>query len=292
MVKMYESGNANAEPSFVSYVVLIDAIIKSDDDNAPEKAEKIVRTMYESYRSGQSTIKPNVQLVTSIIECLNRRSIDNPDAAERAEALLNWLIHIYHEQDMDEDLMPNEFSFAAAISAWSRSRKFGKASRALSVFDKMVSMNESGAIAASPNSYCYSAVIASCAYCINDSLEKRDSLKIFVDIYKRMNSDENLELNHFIFSNVLLALRNLIEPGEKRTSAVKSVFKKATEKGLCSGQFISRLRGVLNEDDFRNLVGAEAILPNGFVAIQSLPANWTSNVEGRRQDQGKRVVMS
>mmetsp|Transcript_30111 Transcript_30111/g.73146 ORF Transcript_30111/g.73146 Transcript_30111/m.73146 type:complete len:901 (+) Transcript_30111:2-2704(+) len=290
MLKMYKAGNKYAEVTFISYVVLVDVIVKSGEDDAAEKAEKIVRDMYDSYRSGKSTIKPNNKMVTTVIDCWNRRSIDDPNAAERAEALLDWLIDIYNEQDMIEDLMPNEFSFAAAISAWSRSRKFGKATRALSIFDKMVSMNEAGSIKAAPNSYCYTSVIASCAYCVNDSLEKRDSLQIFVDIYKRMSNDEDVKLSHFMFSNVLLALRNLLEPGEKRTAAAKTVFKKTTEKGLCTGPVINRLKGVLNDGDFRDAVGEKAILPNGFVDLKALPADWTCNAQQEIQPKRNRSV--
>ena len=277
MLKMYKSGNKSAEPTFISYVVLVNVIVKSGQEDAADKAEKIVRNMYESYRSGKSTIKPNNKIVTAVIDCWSKRSIDDPNAAERAEALLEWLIDIYTELDMDEDLMPNTFSFASAISAWSRSRMFGKAARALSIFDKMLSMYEAGTINAAPNSYCYTAVIASCAYCVNDSLEKRDSLQIFVDIYKRMSNDEDVKLSPFMFSNVLLALRNLLEPGEKRAAAAKTVFKRTIEEGLCTGHVINRLKGVLNDGDFRDIVGEEAILPNGFVDLQALPADWTCN---------------
>jgi hypothetical protein len=35
------------------------------------------------------------------------------DAGERAEAVLNWLVDRYVEQDRDESLRPNEFTFAA-----------------------------------------------------------------------------------------------------------------------------------------------------------------------------------
>ena len=290
MLKMYKSGNKSAAPTFISYVVLVDAIVKSGEENAADKAEKIVRNMYESYRSGKSTIKPNYMIVTTVIDCWNKRSIDDPNAAERAEALLDWLIDIYTELDMDEDFMPNEFSFASTISAWSRSRKFGKAARALSIFNKMVSMREAGTIKAAPNSYCYTSVIASCAYCVNDSLEKRDSLKIFSDIYKRMSNDEYVELSPFMFSTVLLALRNLLEPSEKRAAAAKTVFKKATEKGLCTGSVINRLKSVLNDGDFRDIVGEEAILPNGFVDLQALPADWTCNAQRENQRKTNRPV--
>jgi hypothetical protein len=288
MLEMHKSGNTKARPNFISVVVLVDAIVKSDQDGAAEKAEKIVLDMYESYKTGESTIKPNTMLVTSVIDCWNRSGESN--AGERAEALLDWLIQTYKEQDMDEDLMPNEFSFAAAISAWSRSRKFGKAFRAKAILDKMVAMSESGSIKAAPNSYCYTSVINSCAYCIDDSVEKRDSLQVFVDVYKQMNTVEDMELSHVTFATVLLALRNLLEPGEKRSSAARTVFKKVIEKGLCSVPVLNRLKSVVDGDEFRDIVGRNVVGDNGFIDLQVLPADWTCNVKQQDSYKTRRVA--
>jgi Pentatricopeptide repeat domain/PPR repeat len=285
MVDMYKSGNVDAEPNFITNVVLVDTIVKSGQDGSADRAEKIVRIMYDSYRRGESNIKPNTQLVTTVIDCWCRSG--DQDAGERAETLLNWLIDIYNEQDMDKSLMPNEFAFAATISAWARSRKFGKASRAKAILDRMTSLSEAGVVTSTPNAYCYTSVINACAYCINDSLEKRDSLQIFIDVYKRMNKAENMEYSDLTFSTVLLALRNLLQPGEKRTAAVKTVFKKITEEGLCSETVLYRLRALLDNDEMRNLLGKDVIIVDGMVDVNSLPSDWTRNV--RKNDTRKRT---
>jgi hypothetical protein len=111
MQKMHENGNDEAQPNIFSYVTLFDSIVKSKkcDAEAAEYAEKLVRGMYDDYRRGVSSVKPNAQAVTTVINCWTN-SWDR-ESGERAEALLNWLIEIY-EQDRDKSLQPTEYAFA------------------------------------------------------------------------------------------------------------------------------------------------------------------------------------
>lgn len=284
MKKMYQSGNRLAEPNFVSYVVLVDTVVKSGQPGSAERAEKILREMYDAYEIGESPVKPNTQLVSSVLDCWQKSGV--PNAGERAETLLNWLIDIY-ERERDEVLMPNEFAFSATISAWAKSRKFGKAARAKAIFDKMVAMHQSGILPSPPNAYCYTAVINSCAYCLNDTLEKRDALQIFVNMYKQMIQADNLQLNDVTFSTVLLALRNLLPAGEKRTTAVKTVFKKITQKGMCNSLVLHRLKGLLDDDVLRQLVGDDAVLEDGGINLAVLPDEWTCNAPKYRRRSSK-----
>mmetsp|Transcript_19440 Transcript_19440/g.45439 ORF Transcript_19440/g.45439 Transcript_19440/m.45439 type:complete len:118 (+) Transcript_19440:127-480(+) len=90
----------------------------------------------------------------------------------------------------------------------------------------MKQMHNNGQVESSPNSYCYTNVINSCAYCIQEEEEKKLSLAIAVQTYKEMLKDENAEQkSHHLFDFPETALRNLLPNDDKRTAAVHEVFK-------------------------------------------------------------------
>jgi hypothetical protein len=107
---MYESGNEEALPNLFSFVTLINAIVKSGQPRAAERAETLVFEMYDQYKQGNHNVKPNTQLVTAVIDCWQKSG--DRDAGEKAEALLNWLIELY-EKEQDEAFRPNEFTFTS-----------------------------------------------------------------------------------------------------------------------------------------------------------------------------------
>jgi len=275
MTMMFESGNEAAKPNFISYVTLVDCVVKSGEVGAAERAEGIVRKMHESYKRGESEVKPNAQIVSTVIDCWSKSG--NHNAGERAETLLNWLFEIYDE-DQDPKLIPSAYPFTSAITAWAKSRKFGKATRAEAILNKMKALFDSGVIKSPPNTYCYTAVINACAYTERDAIEKRDALQVFVKTYKEMIGKEDVVPNHVTFATVLTALRNLLPADEKRTAAVKTVFEKCIETGMCDHLVIKRLQSILNKEQLIALVGAERVDKNGVVQIAQLPADWTRHI--------------
>lgn len=110
MRAMFESGNIEARPNLFSYVTLINCITKSGGEKAAEKSESIIFEMYKQNKNGHPDVKPNTQLVSSVIDSWQKSGAR--DAGERAELLLNWLIDVY-QQEGDKSLRPNEFSFTS-----------------------------------------------------------------------------------------------------------------------------------------------------------------------------------
>ena len=170
---------------------------------------------------------------------------------------------------------------AVAISAWSKSRKFGKVAKARAILDKMISLHEAGVISARPNDYCYTAVINACAYCENDSVEKRDALRIFVSTYKEMtnSSRSDLKPNHITFSCSIAALRKLLPPGQERVAAVKAVFKKCCEEGMCDKHVLLRLRSTVDEIEWAEVVDGKIPCTDGHIDPLQVPNQWKSKVK-------------
>ena len=182
-------------------------------------------------------------------------------------------------------------SSITAISAWAKSRKFGKAKRAKAILDKMQSLYESGIILQPPNIYCYTTVINTCAYSVPDVIENRDSLAVFMEVYKDMlkNMDEDgiganddakkrMVPNHITFSTVLTALRNLVPQDERRVAATKSVFEKCTGMGMCDIGVVRRLQSFLDPVQLQDLFGPERVSTEGIVDLTQIPPAWSRNV--------------
>ena len=174
---------------------------------------------------------------------------------------------------------------ATAISAWAKCRKFGKATRAKAILDKMRSSYVSGIIKSPPNIYCYTAVINACAYVERDSMEQREALKVFLATYKEMVNDEDVVPNNVTFSTVLTALRNLLPADHKRTDATRRVFQKCVDLGMCNPTVTQRLQSLLNTEELKELLGDERVDGNGAVITERLPEEWSQHVQSKAKKQ-------
>lgn len=143
-------------------------------------------------------------------------------------------------------------------------------------------MYKAGSLDSPPNSFCYTAVINACAYAEDETLEKRDSLKIFVETYKEFfNSD--VKPNHVTFSASLTAIRRLLPPGQQQYATVKTIFKSCTETGFLDQQVLKGLISVLPKDALKDLLGAETF-KDGKVDYALLPEKWKQNVPGTQRN--------
>lgn len=155
MKEIYGRGHAPAKPNLVTYVTMINAYAKARDAQAAHKAQALLFQMYEEYKQGRNEVMPNAKITTAVIEAWQKSGLR--DAGNHAEDLLEWLIQAYMEHK-EPSLRPNEYSFATAISAWGKSRKVGKATRARHLLNRMKELYKAGVLLSPPNAHCYTAV--------------------------------------------------------------------------------------------------------------------------------------
>jgi hypothetical protein len=72
---MYQSGNVDARPNFVSFVTLIDVIVKSGEKGSAQLAENMLRRMYEQYQDGNDHMKPNSLLIMKVMSSYTQSGI-------------------------------------------------------------------------------------------------------------------------------------------------------------------------------------------------------------------------
>lgn len=131
---------------------------------------------------------------------------------------------------------------AATIDAWAKSRNIDKAVRASNVLDKMNKLYESGVECAKPNAVCITAVINACAYSESDPFQKRSALKIAIGTYKSLQKMQDVQANTATYVNMITAIRNLVEQGNGRDAALKSIFDDACQVGLVDSMVIQRTK--------------------------------------------------
>lgn len=110
MVKMYEGGNAAVRPNHITYITLVNAIVRSQEGDCAERAENLVFQMYEQFKDGNKSMKPNSKTIAMVVDSWHRSG--KPNAGERAEALLDWMIDI-NKNNTDAAFAPNEYIFSS-----------------------------------------------------------------------------------------------------------------------------------------------------------------------------------
>ena len=95
-----------------------------------------------------------------------------------------------------------------------------------------------------------------CAYCENDDLDKQDALRIAIATYKDLAKSKDARPNHVTFATVITALRNLMPRGEKRDSAVQTIFKAAAKEGYVDEMVVKRMQSVLTPSQLRDIFPA------------------------------------
>lgn len=190
MLKEMESrskaGKSSVMPDGCTYASVIDCVTKRGKSNAGKQAEALIERMrdlhqnhggdvpttavYNSCLNAWATVnKDGVDRVESILRemeegHLNQKVVPAPnrmtyntvlkamrtgrnDHAARAEDLLR---HMEEKARQDSSLAPDSYSYTSVITAYARSRHPQKATKALSLLERMIDSYQAGNLAAKP----------------------------------------------------------------------------------------------------------------------------------------------
>lgn len=302
-VACYKEGNEECRPNQFAYAILVHAYATSKTVEGAEKAEQILHEIAREYKvrmqeskdtksplSSELVVVPNTQLVTATMDCWQKSGA--PDAGHRAEALLNWMIELAKDTGCKE-MQPNAYSFSCAIASWARTSTPGKATRARQLLVQMTKLHREGKIESPPNAYCFTNVINSCAYCLNEESEMKSSLAIAIQTYKELLKSDTLQPTHVTFSTFLTALRNLLPRGKERTQAVRTVFAAAVKLGQVDPLVIRKTQAAVSKTEDLQEIIPLCCWENGQVQADKIPSSWSRNVVvqyGRREERGSQTV--
>ena len=107
MIQLHSDGSISAKPDIFCYNSILDGLSKSNEPDAPQDAENLLRKM----ESMGGDLSPDTVSYTSCIHAYARRKLP-----KRAEFILQRMIWAY--EDGNERAKPDATSFGAVANAW------------------------------------------------------------------------------------------------------------------------------------------------------------------------------
>lgn len=165
------------------------------------------------------------------------------------------------------------------ISAWGKTRRFGKAARAQAILQTMIDLHESSKLQAKPNTHCFTAVINCCAYSEKEASEKRIALQIAVDTFHELCQKPQYGIpNHVTYSSLLTAIRNLAPANDQRANTIRKLFTKCCQDGQVDDLVIRRMQSALSFKQLKEIFGDANVGNDGQVNTDAIPPEWRCNL--------------
>ena len=120
----------------ITFNTVLDAISKTREEGAAERAETILNKMQRMYEQGCKDVRPDTFSFASVLNAYANSG--QPDAARKAEKILKHM-QMLHE-DGNDSVVPNTICFSTVIKAYSRSNERGSAQVSYQVFNPNITM--------------------------------------------------------------------------------------------------------------------------------------------------------
>jgi pentatricopeptide repeat protein len=202
---LLESKN-HSDPNVITFNIVIDAWAKSGRQEAPLRAEAVLKKMIALSDAGWHKVSPDVITFTSVISAW--ANTGHQLAPQRAEEIL-------HEM-APRGLVPDMVSYLSILTAWSRSKENMAPERAHALLIHMISQFDEGVADAKPDSRCWASVIS--AYANRGDVRRAES--ILMELYERFISsgDPNYLPHQYCFNAVINAWAKSGRPEAPQTA--------------------------------------------------------------------------
>jgi hypothetical protein len=199
-------GVANLEPDKAVYNAVLNALAKSSQPNAVEKAEEILTMMQTS---PNTSLRPDIVTYATVIDC-HTKCGGSPD---RAEELLGFVEGTFRSGD--KGLEPNAVFYSAILQAWAKTATEEGACKAEELLRRNIALFEEGHQYAAPHAILYNAVMDAIARSGDKTSGPRaeDLLNEMEFLYQ--SGIEQLKPSRRSFNAVILAYRNAGDGGKK-----------------------------------------------------------------------------
>jgi pentatricopeptide repeat protein len=170
----YNSGNKTAKPNLRTYNILINAISKSDTDDAPQQAEILLTTMIYLYSKRELLEGPNSFTYSSVMYAYAVQG-DIDGANDVHEMMKNEF------KSGNKKCRPTVMTYSILIKAWAKSGKDNTPEEVEKILQEMKDLHKSGDLVEGPNHITYTSMI--------DSLQKfdgtEDRVKELISLQKK-----------------------------------------------------------------------------------------------------------
>ena len=125
----------------------------------------------------------------------------------------------------------------------------------------MQKLYHEGNISSKPNVHTFNTVINACAWTKCEA-DKKEAFRIAFSSFKQMISLEGIKPTEVTYICLLNTIHYLVPLKDKvrRFSLVKAVFEMCCKDGLATDKILSKLKSIVTEKQFDQLVRAQKVL--------------------------------
>ena len=153
-MKQYaEEGYEHVDPTVRSWNALLNALARSREKKAGERAEQVVRHMFEK---GDPKVKPNAFSFTAVLSAYQNSR--DPADANRADEILREMEVLYYEKG-ELDAPPDVYHYTIVANAWAKSGLPTAPKRVMQIVSHMNELAQQGNAAVKPNPRTYLALL-------------------------------------------------------------------------------------------------------------------------------------
>lgn len=146
---------AGIVPNTITFNSCLKCWARSNDNNAPERAEALVKRMEKLHKAGNGNVRPDRISFNTLIHTF--ANAGKAEMAQRAEAVLNRM-EKYAEEGNDQ-LSPNLFTWNSCIEAWSKADVSYSAEKAYSTLRRLILLQREGKTDIHPDKFSFNTVI-------------------------------------------------------------------------------------------------------------------------------------
>ena len=238
-----------------------------------QRAEEILRWMYEVHASGNLDVKPNTVVFTSVAQAWSNSR--DKDAVRRIKSIIDWMEELT-EQGY-EDVRPNQFTYNTLIRAIARSEDRDKIEKAVQVLRGMQRYQD-----VEPNTFTYNAVLSACAFTRGEISERQNAFKTAVVIFEEaLEKAQPEDLINITYGTFFQACGNLMQSNSERHrigKIIKVAFHQCCEDGQVDTMLLKQVRNAASKSVYFQIFGGFKSYPN--ISITDIPAEWQQNVRG------------
>jgi Pentatricopeptide repeat domain len=257
------------EPDVYSYQMLIQAWSKTIVDNAPERAERILKHLENEAYNGNKQLAANAHCYTGRFRCLVGWLCLSELITLSLLVSGKCLGKVFDSPlALHVTLLLLPHPKKAVIYAWTNSQEPEKARRAYELFGRQCK----------PNVVIFTAVINACARPAQVS-EKLGSFQI-----AQLTMEEALvlgEANFLTFAAFLGVCSHTLLPSTLRDGTVKRTFEQCRDAGQVGRIVLEKLKQAASPVLYKELVGSYPLDGNDIPT--QLPKTWTKNIRGERE---------
>ena len=115
----YLAGDNSLRPNNVTFNALIASFAKSCDHRTEERADSLIRTLFEAYcTGGNEDIVPTTILFNSYVATI-AKSGGGIRSAQKAERAIHWMGELHNKDNLP--CKPDTITYNACLDAWARS---------------------------------------------------------------------------------------------------------------------------------------------------------------------------